>query len=254
MYREVPPPLLLRPLVECFWTLEAPPGAARREHRVLPDGCVDVIFDLGAARERAPAGPPLFVAGAMTRALVVERAGPAAVVAARFRPGGAAAFFGGAPLGEMRDRRVDLAELWMPAAGELRERAAAVPSVARGVALLEAELAARFAAAQDGRGPGGRGRRLPDPRVRAAAAYLAGGPDADGRAPTVNGAAAAVGLRRQHLARRFDAEVGLRPKEFARVARLRRLLAWLDARGGGLGGPIDWSAAAAVAGYYDQPT
>jgi methylphosphotriester-DNA--protein-cysteine methyltransferase len=55
-----------------------------------------------------------------------------------------------------------------------------------------------------------------------------------------------VGLTRQHLARLFDAHVGLSPKLLARVVRLRRLVE------SGRAGRRDWAAAALDAGYFDQ--
>ena len=74
-YAEVAPPPDLTSLVECFWRID---GAAS-EHRVLPDGCIDIILMNGEAR----------VVGTMTHAIV---AAPSAepIVGVRFRPGEAA--------------------------------------------------------------------------------------------------------------------------------------------------------------------
>jgi hypothetical protein len=46
-YREFLPPPPLRALVDRFWVrsdLDEPP--AERPHRVLPDGCIDVVIDI----------------------------------------------------------------------------------------------------------------------------------------------------------------------------------------------------------------
>ena len=51
----------MRPYVACYWTLRT---SSAGPHRVLPDGCMDLIFDLRRARST--------VIGAMTQA-VVER-------------------------------------------------------------------------------------------------------------------------------------------------------------------------------------
>ena len=60
--------------------------------------------------------------------------------------------------------------------------------------------------------------------------------------------ASALGVSRQHLARRFNAHVGVPPKMFARVARVRHLLRQVRrAR------RADWSALAYEMGYADQP-
>jgi AraC-like DNA-binding protein len=62
--------------------------------------------------------------------------------------------------------------------------------------------------------------------------------------------APALGVTRQHLARRFADFVGLSPKTFARVVRLRRLIA--EARAARDGTGPGWSALAVEVGYYDQ--
>jgi AraC-like DNA-binding protein len=78
----------------------------------------------------------------------------------------------------------------------------------------------------------------PDGRARAAVRLLA---DHD-----VEGVAGRIGLSPRQLHRLFLAEVGINPKTFQRVARLRRFLAFSEA-GSSL------AAAAAGAGYADQP-
>jgi methylphosphotriester-DNA--protein-cysteine methyltransferase len=57
----------------------------------------------------------------------------------------------------------------------------------------------------------------------------------------------ALGVTRQHLARAFAMHVGVPPKTFARVARVRRALA--KAR---VSVTVDWAALALDAGFYDQ--
>src|ERR1043165_7966785 len=83
-YTEIVPPADLAPYVDRLWlrtTLRAP----ERVHRVLPDGCVDVIID---ARRAAAE-----LAGPMTRAIEVP-GDPVEQVAVRFKPGTAAALTG----------------------------------------------------------------------------------------------------------------------------------------------------------------
>ena len=77
------------------WTTTAAPG----EHRVLPDGCMDLIWAEGA----------LLIAGPDTQAHLAARCG--AYTGLRFPPGTAPAVLG-LPAHELRDRRVPLAELW----------------------------------------------------------------------------------------------------------------------------------------------
>jgi AraC-like DNA-binding protein len=214
--------------VECFWTRLEPVG-----HRVLPDGCADVIFDLGA-----PAAERAFVVGPMTAALDVPAGGPEIVVGARFRPGAAGPFLG-APLHRLLDRRAGLAELW-PDGAEVRERIeAAADAGGAGAAGSLAALAVLDRILRD---------RLPrlrpaDRRVRAAVERLA----ADPAGTSIRGLAAELGVSRQQLARRFRDEVGHGPKTLARIYRLRRAVRLLA------GSAADGLAGVALAaGYYDQ--
>jgi AraC-like DNA-binding protein len=58
--------------------------------------------------------------------------------------------------------------------------------------------------------------------------------------------AAALGVTRQHLARRFAAHVGVTPKMFCRVVRLWQVLRSPRS------GRVNWAALAADLGYSDQ--
>jgi methylphosphotriester-DNA--protein-cysteine methyltransferase len=57
----------------------------------------------------------------------------------------------------------------------------------------------------------------------------------------------ALGLTRQHLARQFAEHVGVSPKMFARVVRLRSLLAHVRNVE-----TVGWSPLALSHGFYDQ--
>jgi hypothetical protein len=78
-YREHQPSEALKPFVDCFWTRVGWPGL---ETRVLPDGAVDVIFDLAAP------SPPIaaFVVGTMTAPMVIKPSRTCDYVAVRFHP------------------------------------------------------------------------------------------------------------------------------------------------------------------------
>lgn len=186
MYREIPPTAALRPWVECFWTIRDDAGSG--EHRVLPDGCADLIFDLSAGEGMA--------VGTMTRPVIVPSLDCADLLGVRFKPGRAAGFLR-LPLAEITDARVPLRELW---------RESPMPFT---VAELEQVLLKRLDPDRDR-------------RVDAAVDRLAGG------AERVEAIAKDIGISRQHLARQFLHHVGVPPKTFARVMRFRRVLASLE--------------------------
>jgi hypothetical protein len=85
VYQEFPPHPALAGHVACLWTSHAVPDGAPLRHRVLPDNCIDILW-----QDRAPLG---FVAGMMSRAHRVELVQPVLTVAVRFLPGAARAFF-----------------------------------------------------------------------------------------------------------------------------------------------------------------
>jgi AraC-like DNA-binding protein len=198
------------------------PGAAvwcrvadGRERWVLPDGCMDVIWD----------GTGLFVAGPDTGPHRTAAAAGTAFAAVRFGPGTAPAVLGMAA-DAVRDQRVALADVWErdevdPLVERLHD-----PGPAGAAAVLEDAAIGRLRASPaDPLGP------------RVAGLLDAGKPVAE--------VADAVGLGQRQLHRRSLALFGYGPKVLARVLRLQRALAL--ARGGA---PL--SAAAAGAGYADQ--
>ncbi|GAA3377067.1 helix-turn-helix transcriptional regulator [Streptomyces sannanensis] len=193
------------------WTRTASAGAA---HPVLPDGCMDLLWTEGR----------LFVAGPDTHAYVPDDPATVRYAGVRFAPGTAPAYLG-VPAHELRDQRVDLAELW-PAA-EVRRLTGRMDSALDPAAALEA-LALRHAAAVP----------PPDPLLRAITVRLDAG-------HTVAATAEAVGLGVRALHRRSLAAFGYGPKTLARVLRLQRALALV--RSG-----VPYAEAALAAGCADQ--
>lgn len=219
-YREYDPTPALRPYVACYWTSTAP--AASASHRVLPDGCIDILFDLSGDKYSDAT-----VIGTMTRPLLFETSGPVEMVAARFRPGGAVPFLR-LSAHEITDSHAQLTDVWQT--DHLAERIREEVDNPRRVRQLESALLARLADSGE-----------LDPRIQAAVSCL----EEPGR--SVEGAAATVDVSRQHLGRLFRRHVGVSPKQFARVSRMQRLRARVRC----LTRP-DWPALALHAGYYDQ--
>jgi AraC-like DNA-binding protein len=205
--REWSAPAGLDRFVACVW--EGGTGPAR----VLPDGCVDVIW---SADRLVVAGP----------ATAVDQAGAGAGdrrLGVRFRVGLAGAALG-VPARRLRDATVPLEELWGRDATRLAGEVArgGLEALVRGVA-----------------------RRLPsegDALVRAAVLAVA-----RGAAAGVPDLGRALGLGERQLRRRFDDEVGYGPAMLRRVLRLQRFLT-LDERHPG----ASLARLAAEAGYADQ--
>jgi AraC-like DNA-binding protein len=238
----------------------APPG------RVLPDGCMDLIWSSVSG---------LFVAGPDTAAQIVGGPAGERYVGLRLAPGVGPAVLG-VPADALRDQRVPLAALWP--ARRVRELADRVEDEPSGLGGEPSGLGGEPSGtggepsgiggepagvgggpagvgggpAGIGGGPAGVGAAL----VAAAVARLgaAGGPDpvaglvarrmAAGR--PVAAVAVETGLGERQLHRRSRLLFGYGPKTLARILRLRRALALAYAG-------LPAAEVAARAGYADQP-
>ena len=235
-YREYAPSNALRPFVDCFWTRDVgsrpTSNATPHIHRVLPDGCIDVVLTF-TDRDDVPRAA--LVVGTMTKALVIEpTVTPECFVGVRFRPAKASAFLE-MPASEVTDLRVSLDDIW-PDANAVRDALTADPNAIARVRALERVLAARLEPDAT--------RATVDVDEAVRRIVNAGGSLGITRlAPT-------LGVTRQHLARRFAELVGVSPKTFARVVRLGRVVERVRAVPAGT--PISWSTLAIELGYYDQ--
>ncbi len=221
IYREYTPHKVLRPYVACYWTRVATHSPL--VHRVLPDGCIDIIFDLSL--ERFSEG---MIVGTMTRPLLFQPDGSIHMVAVRFRPGGAVPFLRCAAE-EITDSQFELSSAWEDAFC-LAERIREQTHTERQIQQLESALLTRLA-------------NTPpvDCRVQKAVSIF------QGQRRSVETVAAVVDVSRQHLSRLFRRHVGVGPKCFGRVVRMQRLLALVKKVH-----RTNWSTAALDAGYYDQ--
>jgi methylphosphotriester-DNA--protein-cysteine methyltransferase len=193
-YREYRPPPGLEAVVACLWENEP---AEARSQRVVPDGCLDLIWV--AERE-------LVIAGADTGPRSVDLPAGRRSSGIRLRAGAAGALLG-VPASELRDRQVTATLVWGEEVARL-EDAVAGAEPARRLELLADAVARRNAA--------------PDALVAAAARRLGG------HRARVSGVAAELGVSERQLNRRMLTAVGYGPKMLARVARLRRLVALAD--------------------------
>jgi AraC-like DNA-binding protein len=204
--------------VACVWVSRPSQVAVGR---VLPDACLDIIWD----------GSRLFVAGPDTGPVPVEPGEAAAYAGVRFQPGNAPGFLG-VPASELLDGRYALSDLWGRAAADwLAERLAAAPNPEAAADVLDAEVGRRAPAARE-----------PDLIIDALVSWLRSSPDSFA-AVRVASETLSVGERRLH--RRCCTAVGYGPKILDRVLRFQRALR-LAPRHRSL------AALAADSGYADQ--
>jgi AraC-like DNA-binding protein len=169
------------PHVVAWWSVT---GVGEREKRILPDGCLDIIWQDGR----------VFVAGPDTTAQLGCAAPGSRMFALRFGAGTGPGVLG-LPASELVDRQVPLDALW-PAAAVRPLSEAADP------------LAALVAAAR-------RRWSEPDPVSLALAS-------AARRGQPVSAVASRCGLSPRQLQRRSNAAYGYGPKVLERIFRMQR--------------------------------
>jgi AraC-like DNA-binding protein len=221
-YQEQPAPAPLQPWVVAIWQIRGD-GESRVSgaHRVLPDGCVDLMFDRNSA----------LLVGPMTRALIAPIFAHTEMLGIRLRAGAVGA------LSAISARKIQDAAIPLKDAGirlalthdQLFERS----GLAERAALLMPALASRLAA-----------RPARDLAVGAAVESWV---RAAGSEPlsTVHAVARHVGLSERSLERRFAVSVGYTPAQFRRLVRFRAALRLS-------GSAQSWVDIATQCGYSDQ--
>ncbi|MEU8201059.1 helix-turn-helix transcriptional regulator [Streptosporangium sp. NPDC049046] len=220
----------LRPLIKAVSVLRADdPAAGGRQPLVhVPDADTSLVFRAAAAGQS-----DLLVIGPRTRASYHVGKDIPLCLRLRLRSGAARPLLG-VPVSELTDRVVRLEELW----GSSYDRLKAMLRQAGGddgliLEHLEAALSARSSS------DGARGEL-----VQAAVQALRG--RTGKRRKPLPAIARHLAVSERHLRTVFAEAVGLPPKRFERIERVREILTLAR-----VGGPR-WADLAVAAGYYDQ--
>src|ERR1043165_6072685 len=116
-YKTYEPDASVSSFVKCFWKLEAPAENKPEKQRIVPDGCMEMIFHFGDLyKQYKDEGnciiqPRCFVFGQITTPLAIEPSGRTGIFAARFHPDGFTPF-ATIPVSSMENRAVPLQELF----------------------------------------------------------------------------------------------------------------------------------------------
>jgi AraC-like DNA-binding protein len=219
-YREFLPSPRFRAHIECFWCHES--SATIPSFRVLPDGCVDILFQ----RERNGSGA-LNVVGTVTRAHRFDLPARQVTLGVRFKPAMAARFLR-ADGTEILDRTIALGDLWSSIrTRRLVELIAESKSAEEGASQIESAL--------------GEAPELDAPE-KAIAQFVE-------RRGIVNldDLADAAWLSPRQFRRICLERTGISPKRLARILRFRNAVARATPSRRG-----DWADVALECGYYDQ--
>jgi AraC-like DNA-binding protein len=223
---------------------------SHQREKLIPDGAIELIVDLGEtpkklyASETSPAAVDFrraWISGMQRRWIVIEAQPEANLLVIRFRPGGAYALLGH-DAATLTDSVFSLEDVLGRAAVSLRDRV-----LEASTAELRLDAAIGWLAERIGRAA------LP-----AALRYLIGRlePPAGVR---IRDLADEVGFTERHMLSLFQRWIGIGPKQYARIRRFQGVLARVSQHApsdpelrAAPPEPPDWAETAAAFGYADQ--
>lgn len=229
IYYERPPTKALKDHIQCFWIMQSSPNLSteNNQHCVLPDCCADIIFDFTGIRAHSPA----YVVGTMTRPLFFSTNSFTDLLGIRFKPGGIRAFLHSS-LDQCTDLAADLSCFWGHSGTELWEWLGQEDQTVQRIAKVEAYLIKKY-------------HHLIgiDPYINYCVKLI------ENRRGTTNSKELEIGtgLSSRQIERKFKREIGVGPKEFARIVRFQSIIKQASA----CGSP-NWNEIAHSHGYSDQ--
>lgn len=228
-YQEYEPSNSLEPYVACYWTSDFSPTEQPQLHRIIPDGCIDIIVDRRAVSLTKGA----FISELMTSYEVLDLTRPQALFGIRFFAetvhlflrDPVSAFVGTPPL---------LADLWGSEAALLVEEMMEAPEIRDMIEIVERKLLRclhRHVSISEG-------------LLQTSISYLYA---AQGNL-SVKALAETLCYSERNLRRLFQHELGVSPKELSQIIRFQAMLQRLYHTP-----PAHLTQLAHMYGYFDQP-
>lgn len=237
LYKELKPSKALAPYLKCMWILENEVPAAGAMDKVLPDACPELIIHYGDrfrirdSNGRIRIQPRSFVFGPLTKHIEIGPSGSTGIIAARFYPGGAAAFLP-VPVKQLTNTYVSLRNLFGKKGAELEHTICSLSTHAEKRAALENFLAAQLV-------PRSFNAIIPHELNR-----LITGKTVPVR---IDHLSKELNMGRRHLERKFNNDAGMSPKMLIRITRFQNIFRILNQKK-----PDSLTGLTYEAGYYDQ--
>ncbi|MES2780938.1 MAG: helix-turn-helix domain-containing protein [Bacteroidota bacterium] len=204
----------LLPFIKCYWTLEALKELKPEKQRIVPDGCIEMIFQLGDVyKQYTTEGlftvqPRCFVFGQITQSLEIEPTGRTRIFAIRFHPDGFKPF-ATLPLASMENRAVPLEELFGTEGQQLETTMLATLNLQEQIETIESFFRNRLQTPH-----------AIDLIARESVSILLA---LQGQL-SVGALSETVNVHRRQLERKFADVIGLSPKQLAKMIRLQTTL------------------------------
>ena len=223
-YREYAPSSSLQNILQCYWSYspDFSTDIQVNENPVIPDGCVDIIFDLNLSTQSQ-----CFVVGPMTKPMQNLRTN---LFGIRFKPGKAASFFH-SPLQEMTDQIFTINDIGKLRTDNIADHLANDTSSNKRTFFIDS-IFEKLLSGQ--------------PTVEKQIQYAISAIELSNGMINIQEITSKIGWSRQHFTRRFLKNTGLTPKFFSQVVRVNRIIKIYKNRWHSLGD------LAQVGGYFDQ--
>jgi AraC-like DNA-binding protein len=214
-YQTFQPQADLKSVVNCYWTLEVPAENGAHKQRIVPDGCIEMAFILGddikryTSEEEYILQPRAMVLGQTIEPFYIEPTGYVNTFAVRFYPYGFANFVS-VPINSLANQETPIEKLFDGTiAKELEHAIVQATSTKHRIDIVEAFLIGRL-----------NNEATIDHIVRMTIDALL----------STNGSASIKTIlkedlsKRRQLERSFIKQIGVSPKQLARVIRLQAAL------------------------------
>ena len=217
--------------------MEAPATNVPETQRIVPDGCMEMIFNDGdlycqILKDGTPLQQPRsFVFGQISLPLDIEPTGATGIFAVRFHPDGFAPFTSHS-LGSLDNRAVPLSELYGDAGVELEKNVLAVSGTTERIAIVESFLLNRLNSPE-----------ATDALSKSSVEILL---RTKGQV-TIDELAGQLNTNRRQLERRFSSAIGLSPKQLSKIIRLQATLRLMEQKQF-----PSLTSLAHESGYFDQ--
>jgi AraC-like DNA-binding protein len=236
-YQVFAPVAELQPFVKCFWTMDAGCMEEPVKQRILPDGCMEMMFHYGDNyRQYFTDGssmlqPRSFIFGQITNYIEVEPTGITGIVSARFLPEGLTPFLS-LPVSALTDKAVSITDIFGEKGALLEKDIMAAGNNQQRIKIIETFLLSLLTSQQ-----------AIDIIARSCVEVIF---QSQGQLD-VTELADKVKVNRRNMERKFTTVIGMSPKQLSKAVRLQSALKMLDQKKF-----ISLTSLAYESGYYDQ--
>lgn len=217
-YQTYQPHPNLTPLIKCYWTLEVPADFEAPKQRIISDGCLEMAFVLGDDIKRYTSEntyvlqPRAMVIGQITEPFFIQPTGYVNTFAVRFYPYGFANFIN-TPIKELSNTEKPIAHLFdNSAARRVEQRIIEAKDTKERIAIIEHFLLDEL-----------NRKTTVDKIVQTTIEALI----STSGSKSINRILKSDDAKRRQLERKFASQVGLSPKQLAKVIRLQAALKML---------------------------